>query len=217
MLIAKLRISLKDVGIAYNSSSELETDKTRGTVLPDGKILRGLGTHFANKEAQERWQRLTTQSNVIREAFNRRFLRTPIESTFVVNKAGEAKEFARQFADNTDIEVSVFEFTLGSTSDLDDKEMKEWGDRVKGQLKRVPLGRGEDIDAEGLSALETLAGCPVLSKETSEAILKMVGEVRVGKMNRVDLKRGISLLSVTMDQTTLVTPRSTPTPAATPA
>jgi hypothetical protein len=172
-----------------------------------------LGTHFANKEAQERWQRLTTQSNVIREAFNRRFLRTPIESTFVVGKAGEAKEFARQFADNPDIEVSVFEFVLGATSDLDDKEMKEWGDRVKGQLKRVPLGRGEDIDANGLAALETLAGCPVLSKDTAQAILKMVGEVRVGKMNRVDLKRGISLLSVTMDQTTLVTPRQTPTPA----
>ena len=214
MLIAKLRISLKDCLITYNSSSELETDKTRGTVLTDGKILRGLGTHFANKEAQERWQRLTTQSNVIREAFNRRFLRTPIESTFVVNKAGEAKEFARKYADNPDIEVSVFEFELGAPDSLDDKEMKEWSDRVKGQLKRVPLGRGEDIDAEGLSALETLAGCPVLAKATSESILKMVAEVRVGKMNRTELKRGISLLQVSMDQSTLVTPRSRPEPAA---
>lgn len=218
MYIAKLRISLKDVGIAYNSPTELETDKTRGTVLPDGKILRGLGTHFANKEAQERWQRLTTESNVIREKFNRRFLRTPIESTFVINKPGDGKEFAAQYADNPDIEVFVFEFELGSASGtLDDKEMKDWGDRVKAQLKRVPLGRGEDIDADGLNALKTLAGCPVLAKETSEAILRMVGEVEVGKMNRTDLKRGISLLQVSMNQESLMAPRSRPTPAATPA
>ena len=212
MLIAKLRISLKDCAIAYNSSSELETDKARGTVLADGKVLRGLGTHFASKEAQEKWTRLTAESNVIRTKFNQRFLRTPIESTFVVSRPGEAKDFAMQFTSNPDIEVSVFEFELGSASgELDDKEMKEWSERVKNQLKRVPLGRGEDTDKEGLDALETLAGCPVLAKETKERILQMVGEVRVGKMNRTDLKRGISLLDVSMDQSSLVTaPRSRP-------
>ena len=219
MLIAKLRISLKDAGIAYNSAAELETTHQRGDILADGKIVRGLGTHFANQEAKARFDRLTAESNVIRDKFNRRFLRTPIESTFVVNTPGEAKEFAKEFSGNPDIEVSVFEFELGAAAgELDEKEMREWSERVKAQLKRVPLGRGEEADEEGLTALLTLAGCPVLSKETAENISRMVAEVKVGKMNRTDLKRGISLLQVSMDQSSLVAaPRSRPTPAATPA
>ena len=41
-----------------------------------------------------------------REKFNRRFLLTPIVPTFVINKPGDGKEFAAQYADNPDIEVS---------------------------------------------------------------------------------------------------------------
>jgi len=210
MLIAKLRISLKDCAIAYNSSAELETTKARGTVLTDGKIVRGLGTHFASQEAKERFDRLTAEANVIRNKFNEHFLRTPIESTFVIGVRGEAKAFIASLPVNPDIEVSVFEFELGSASgDLDEKEMKEWSVRVKAQLTRVPLGRGEEADQDGLAALETLAGCPVLSQETAARIRLMVSEVRVGKMTRTDLKRGISLLDVAMDQTSLA-PRRTP-------
>lgn len=213
MLIAKLRVSLKDCGIQYNSAAELETTKSRGAVLTDGKVVRGLGTHFASLEAKERFDKLTSEGQAIREQFNLRFMRTPIESTFVISERGEAKKFAAQFNGNPDIEVSVFEFELGSASgDLDEKEMKEWSDRVKNQLKRVPLGRGEEADNDGLAALETLAGCPVLAKETADRIRLMVSEVRVGKMNRTELKRGISLLEVSMDQTSLA-PRSRPVPA----
>ena len=212
MLIAKLRISIKEAGIAYNSSSELGTDKTRGTTLEDGKVIRGLGTHFASKEAKERYDKLVSDSNAIRDKFNRRFLRTPIESTFVISRKGEAKEFVTQdLCANPDIEVMVFEFELGTANgELDDREMQDWSRRVKEQLKRVPLGRGQDTDDEGLAALETLASCPVLSKETAERIRVMVGEVKVGKMNRTELKRGISLLDVAMDQTSLCAPRSRP-------
>ena len=210
MLIAKLRVSLKDCGIQYNNSAELETTKVRGSELVDGKIIRGLGTHFASKEAKERFDRLTAEANVIRNKFNERFLRTPIESTFVIGVRGEAKAFIASLPVNPDIEVSVFEFELGSASgDLDEKEMKEWSVRVKAQLTRVPLGRGEEADQDGLAALETLAGCPVLSQETAARIRLMVSEVRVGKMTRTDLKRGISLLDVAMDQTSLA-PRRTP-------
>jgi len=169
-----------------------------------------LGTHFASQEAKERFDRLTAEANVIRNKFNERFLRTPIESTFVIGVRGEAKAFIASLPVNPDIEVSVFEFELGSASgDLDEKEMKEWSVRVKAQLTRVPLGRGEEADQDGLAALETLAGCPVLSQETAARIRLMVSEVRVGKMTRTDLKRGISLLDVAMDQTSLA-PRRTP-------
>jgi hypothetical protein len=215
MLIAKLRVSLKDCGIQYNSSAELETAKVRGSELVDGKIIRGLGTHFASKEAKERFDRLTAKGNKIREQFNQRFLRTPLESTFVVTTPGEAKEFAKQFdSERPDIDVSVFEFELGATAELDEKEMKEWGERVKSQLKRVPLGRGEEVDEDGLTALLTLASCPVLAQETRDRINGMVAEVRVGKMNRADFKRGISILPVVMEQSTLLVPRSRPEPVA---
>lgn len=214
MLIAKLRVSMNDAGILYNNSADLTTDKTRGTVLPDGKVVRGLGTSFKSAEAKARYDKLVAEANSIRADFGTRFLRTPIQSTFVINKAGEGKEYVKKFQGNPDIEVSVFEFELGAQDNLDAKEMKEWGDRVKEQLRRVPLGRGEEADAEGLSALETLAGCPVLSQETAARVRLMVSEVRVGKMTRTDLKRGIALLDVQLDQSSLLAPRSRPEPVA---
>ena len=215
MLIAKLRINLKDCGIQYNSSAELETDKNRGTVLKDGKVVRGLGTHFASAEAKERFDRLTAEANAIRTKFGLRFMRGPLESTFFVGVLGEGKEYAKQFNANPDIEVSVVEYNLNSASgDLDEKDMKEWSERVKSQLKRVPLGRSEEADEEGLAALETLATCPILAKETKDRIQLMVAEVRVGKMTRTDLKRGIALLDVTMDQSSLLAPRARPEPVA---
>jgi hypothetical protein len=211
MLIAKLRINLKDCGIQYNNSAELETDKTRGTVLKDGKIVRGLGTHFASAEAKERFDKLTAEANGIRAKFGLRFMRGPLESTFFVSVLGEGKAYATQFNTSPDIEVSVVEYNLNSASgDLDEKDMKEWSERVKAQLKRVPLGRSEEADEEGLSALETLATCPILAKETKDRIQLMVAEVRVGKMTRTDLKRGIALLDVTMDQSSLLAPRGRP-------
>lgn len=210
MLIAKLRVSIKDAGILYNNSTDLETDKSRGAVLKDGKILRGLGTSFRSVEAKERYEKLVSEANAIRVEFGQRFLRTPIESTFVLTRRGEGKEFATKFGGNPDIEVYVTELELGAQESLDEKEMKEWSQRVKEQLKRVPLGRGEEADADGLAALETLAGCPVLSKETADRIRLMVSEVKVGKMNRTDLKRGISLLDVQLDQSPLLAPRPKP-------
>ena len=93
MLIAKRRIGLVDATIQYNKPEELGTDKRRGTVLEDGKVLRGLGTHFANREAQIRYDKLTSESNAIREKFNRRFMRSPIDGVYVIATKGEAKEF----------------------------------------------------------------------------------------------------------------------------
>ena len=216
MYIAKLRISVNDAGVQYNNSAELETTHKRGDVLADGKIVRGLGTHFASQEAKDRYDKLVSRSNEIRGEFNRNFARFLFDGTYVV-KPGEGRTFAEKFSnDRPDVVVDVFEYDI--SGDPDERELSEWSQRIKGQLKQFPLGRGEKTDVEGLNALKTLAGCPVLAKETSDAILRMVGEVEVGRMNRTDLKRGISLLNVKMDSTTLTAvPRSRPTPTATPA
>lgn len=211
MLIAKLRICLKDCSIAFNSSAELGTDKGRGTVLQDGKVVRGLGTHFASLEAKERYDRLTSRSNAIRTEFNNRFGRGPFDGTYIVNP-GEGKAFAQKFeSDKPDVDVSVFEYDIQGNPDA--KELEEYCLRLKNQLKQVPLGRGQDADEEGLAALELLSKCPMFAKDTADSIQRMVSEVRVGKMNRTDLKRGISLLQVNMEAEVLMAPRGRPVSA----
>lgn len=206
--IAKLRISMKDAGIRYNSSTELETRVGRGSVLADGKVVRGLGTHFDSKESEERFNRLTSKSNAIRDQFNLRFARFLFDGTYVV-KPGEGREFAKQFvSEQPDITVDVFEYDV--TGDSDERELSIWSGRIKEQFKRAKLGRGEDVDEDGLKALETLAGCPVLAAATRDRVLEMVAQVRAGKIDRVELKRGIGLLDVQVDGDQLSVRRGTP-------
>ena len=112
MLIAKLRVSVLDSGISYNSKEDLDTTKSRGTVLEDGKVVRGLGTSFRSKDAKDRYDRLVSKSNKIRDKFNQRFLRTPIQSTFVISTRGEAKNWAEQLNEDPEIDITVFEFEL---------------------------------------------------------------------------------------------------------
>lgn len=212
MFIAKLSVGIGDSGIAYNSGKELGTDKNRGAVLEDGKVVRGLGTHFASLEAKQRFDKLTAESTGIRDKFNRRFLRMAIDSVFVISRRGEAKEYAASIVvSDPAITVGVMEFEIGNAGDeLGEKEMKEWSSRVKEQLKRIPLGRSDEVDADGLEALATLATCPVLAKATAEKILRLVNEAKLGRVGRSDLKRGIALLDVEMDQSTLLAPRGRP-------
>lgn len=206
MLIAKLRISLRDAAIQYNRADELGTDKTRGTVLQDGKVIRGLGTHFLNKAAQERFDKLTSESNAIREKFNRRFLKSPIDGVYVIGNKGDAKEFVKALTFDGGLEVWVTEFELGNTNGgLDSTEMNAWAGKVKTQLEKIPLGRGkkETIDPEGIAALEALSKCPVLSAETAAAISALAVQAKANQCDRVELKRSIELLTVTMDQGSL--------------
>jgi hypothetical protein len=216
MLIAKLRVSVRDAGISYNSSQDLETDKSRGSVLEDGKVVRGLGTSFASQEAKDRYDRLVKESNELRDKFNRRFGRGPIESTFIISRLGEAKEFVAGLLRECSQEIDAFamEWNLDSLTDPDERELREWSGRIKQQIKRVPLGRGKEVDDEGLAALLTLASCPVLAEATATRIKEMVEEVKIGKGNRADLKRNISLLEVEMDQSSLMATRSRPEPVA---
>lgn len=206
MIIAKLRISLKDIGIKFNQASELGTDKHRGDVLTNGEVVRGLGTHFASVAAKERFDRLTKESNEIREQFNRRFLKSPLDGVFVIANKGDAKAFVNGLTYDTGLEVWVTEFELNNTNGgLDTTEMSAWSEKVKTQLVRIPLGRGkaEKIDPEGIAALEELSKCPVLTKETSEAIMLLVTQARANQVDRVELRRSIELLDVKMDQTSM--------------
>lgn len=204
MLIAKLRISLRDAHIAFNSPKELGIDARRGSVLGDGKVVRGLGTHFASVADKERYDRLTKESNKIRDQFNRQFMRTPIDGTFIIATKGQGKLFIESIEKSNELDVSVVEFELSNGGDsLDEEEMDSWSQRVKNQLTRIPLGRGEDVDKAGLAALETLAQCPVLSADTATEIKSMIFKVREGTMRRDEFKKSLEGLHVGMDQAAL--------------
>jgi len=208
MLIAKLRISLRDASIQYNRPDELGTATNRGTVLADGKVVRGLGTHFANQAAKERFDRLTKESNDLREQFNRRFLKSPIDGVFIINAKGEARTFVATLTMSEGIDAYVTEFELGGVgAGLDAEEMGQWAAKVKTQLERIPLGRGKDIDGDGIKALKTLAKCPVLAAATATAINTLIAQVECNKMDKVEFKRSIELLSVEMDQSELIVSR----------
>ena len=204
MLIAKLRVSLNNVGIGYNSGSELGTDKVRGVVLADGCVVRGLGTHFADVAAKERYDVLMHEANEIRSKFSRTFMRTPIEGTFVIPIKGQGKMFVEELPKNPDIEVSVIEFELSAAGDgLDVEELQEWSDRIKNQLLRIPLGRGKDVDDAGLESIETLASCPVMASGTSKAIKDLVVDVRAGTLSRQDFKIALEKTTIELDPTAL--------------
>jgi hypothetical protein len=217
MLIAKLTVSVGNSGIAYNKPEEIKTEIGRGSVLESGAVIRGLGTHFANQEAKVRYDKLVSRANEIRNEFATRFGRAFLMSTFVLSTPGEGYEFAKRYeGDAPDIIVTISELNL--EGELGEREIAEWATTYKDQLKRIPLGRAEEADEEGLAALESLAKCPILKQETKDAILRMVSEVRIGKMKRVDLKRGISLLRVAIEPAPLMAPRGRPTvDSATPA
>jgi len=214
MLIAKLSVSVKDSGIHYNTPDELGAQVFRGKELENGKVIRGTGTHFASKDDAERYKERLKDSNTVRDAFKRHFMVTPLDSTFIVSKPGEAKEYLKSLEVGAGVEAYVVEFELGSPETLDERELREWQDKIKTQLKRIPLGRGKDIDGEGIDALLALARCPVIAPATADRINEMVEELRVGTTDRTAFKRSIELLDVKMDQSSLIAPRTSPEPVS---
>lgn len=206
MYIARLRISLLNQHIRRNTPEELGATVHRGDLLKDGAVLRGAGTSFVNEAAKERYGRLMTEQNLLREKFNQRFMRAPFDGYFVINKPGEAKEFAASMEHDPENTLSVTEFSISSlgVEGFDEEAMASWGERVKNQLKRVPLGRRKEdgkpkVDPEGLDALMSIANCPALGEETREKIKALVAAARANTIDRFELHREIELVNVTMD------------------
>ena len=211
MLIARVEVGLGNTGIRYNTPEEIGTATTRGTVLANGEVVRGIGTHFASQADKERYDTLTRQQLEVRMALAERFMRVHFfPSAFVITKLGEAKEFISEFIRNKNIDpsvrVDVVEFEINGA--IEDVHLVAWGVTVKEQLERVRLGRKKgQVNSEALTALETLAECPALSQETAGAIRKLVGEFRLGNMKKDDFQRSVTLLEVKMDKTILEGPK----------
>lgn len=212
MLICKLTISY-DRGLARNDEKDLAQEAGgvlgRGATTADGKIIRGLGTHFRSKEDADLVGERDKEARRIYRAFRERFLTTPIDGLYAVPEPGVAASYLDELNVQLGLKVRVTEFALTTNGDLDAAEIAEWSRRVKNQLIGVQLGRKKDIDENGLSALATLANCPVISQETKTTILNLVEGVRTQKVTRVELKRNLEKLDVKLDAKQL-SPRRAP-------
>lgn len=208
MLVAKLTISY-DRGLAHNDPKDLETGAGRGFKTQDGKIIRGLGTHYRSETDASLVQERDKEAKRVYNEFRARFLSTPIDGVYIIPKAGAAEAFIKGLEVRSDIRVRVAEFKLESTGGLDGEELAEWAERVKRQLNGIALGRSKEADEDGLRALETLAACPVLKKSTGTRIRELVAMVRDHQISRVELRRKIDMINVEVEGDSLA-PRKTP-------
>lgn len=219
MLIAKLTISY-DRGVALNRPEDLKVEDAegkkpaaeiaeRGHKTADGKVLRGLGSHFRSEADAELVKLRDANAREIYTAFRSRFMAAPIEGLYFVEKGGEAKKFVAGLEVRDDMRVYVSEFELSAPSDLEQAEMAAWSKRIKNQLSSISLGRSKEADEAGLDALVALAGCPVLQKGTSDRIRELVSMVKDGRMERVEIKRHLEKLNVSVNTETLA-PRAAP-------
>lgn len=220
MLIAKLSISY-DRGTALNKTKDLEAENSgtraaalliagRGHKTADGKVIRGIGSHFRSEADAELVRQRDAAAREIYTAFRGRFLAAPIEGLYFVPQFGEAKKFINSLDVRADMDVRVSEFELSAPSDLAQAEMAAWSQRIKNQLGAISLGRTKEADEDGLRSLEVLASCPVLTPETTERIKELVAGVRAQKLDRVELKRRIMTVNVEIEARAL-SPRRMPT------
>ncbi len=213
MIVARLFVGLGNTGIKYNKPSELGIDKDRGTVLEDGGVLRGLGTHFASAADKARYDDLVKQSNKVRVAFAEQFMKLGLwDSTFILSRKGEAAEFAAKVRKDLEISdsvlIDILEMELSNAGEgLSDRHIAEWAESVKDQLKRVQLGRKKEIASGGLDALEKLADCPALSDETAGALRQLVNKARLGQVPKDEFQRSIAIMDVKLDTTVLSGPK----------
>lgn len=198
MIVAKLSISY-DRGTVYNKKDDVGANVQRGEVAADGGIVRGLGSRFRSKEAMEAAQARDKEAYRVYKAFRERFLTTTIDGLYIVQSYGEAKAFVSSLQP-VGIDVRVAEFELTANAGLDVDELGAWGDRIKRQLCSVGLGRKKDVDADGIKALKALSLCPLISKETGEAIRDMVSLLETGKVNRTEFRTRLEKLNVKVEQ-----------------
>lgn len=196
MIIVTLEVSTGESGIHYNGTDDLGLNE-RPVNTKAGGVVRGLGTHFSDAAAAERYTRLVSESNSIREAFKRRFVKAPLKSTFVASRVGEAKEYVDSLKPSPEIIVKINEWYFTAAGEFD---LAEWAQRVKDQLMRLPFGQKKsEIDKTGITALGELAKCPALAKETADRLSELLAQVEIGAVNKTELKRNIELLDVKMD------------------
>ena len=212
MIVGRLCISY-DRGLKRNKAEDVGL-----TVAPekttDGGVVRGLGTHFKSEEDMERVKECEKVEYQIRKSVKERFLTSPLPGLFVLPSRNAGATLLNQLSwelqeeiRRLQIECRFVVYTLSTTDDVPSAEIREWEDRIKKQLKVAPLGRAKEAKAEGLQILRRLANCPILSTETRENLISMIEDARLGVTDRIEFKRQIEEVEITVDVGSVVEPR----------
>lgn len=202
MRVARLTISF-DHGLCRNKAEDvIEADNDgeaqfkasqvhdKGSKTRDGKIIRGLGTHFKSEEDFLLSQERGREAAKIRKAFKNKFVVSPLEGVYFMPKAGEGHRFIETMIIRDDIEVRVTEYNLTSAAEMEAAELRDWSERIRRQFSAISLGRKKaEVSEEGLSQILSLTDCPVLSPKTADTIRDLVQMIRAEKIDKVQLKR----------------------------
>jgi hypothetical protein len=215
MIIGRLHVSF-DRGTATNRADDLGLP-TAPQVTSDGKVVRGLGTHFRSEEDRALAQERSNEEARVRAAFKRSFVTSPIPGTYILPRKGEGQRVLDSLDPpvRPDVTVSVSEYVLDIVTQSP-VEVEQWAERVSKQIQDVPLGRAKGKDwadskggAGGIAILEGLAQCPILGEETRQDILDLIADAKLQRLDRVTLKRRLDTLKVDLDAP-VVNPRRAP-------
>lgn len=220
MIVAKISISY-DRGIARNHAGDLVGANGngeapaqpapailgRGEKTADGKVIRGIGSHFKSETVAERVRICDAVAKSIYQSFRERFVASPVDGLYVLPERGAGKAFIQSLAALVDnvglVNARVQEYDLTTDDDLESREVLAWSRKIQNQLAGVQLGRKKEIDENGLDALLALSKCPVLQEGTAKKIRNAVAAVRAQKIDRIELKRRIDNLTVEIDSAPL--------------
>lgn len=216
MIVSKLAIKY-DRGTSLNRANDIAESADgvqvgvlgRGALTKDGKVIRGLGSHFRSEAEAQLVQQRDKEAKRIYTAFRERFLATPIDGLYAVQQKGDAKKFVEGL-NPVGIEVRVSEFVLTTEGDLEAAEVREWCVKIKRQLQGLQFGRKKEINDQAINSLLYLAKCPLIAKDTKTAIQNLVEAVKLQKIERFDLRRSLEKIEVNVDMTQVNPTRSMP-------
>jgi len=201
MILAKLSIRY-DRGTGQNTAQDLGVE-TIPQETPDGKIIRGAGSHYRSKEAKEQAAKRSVAEKALRKEFRKAFMAAPVfQGAFVLPHKGAGEALLETLEVPPDVIVSVIEAELTlSQQQLPPVEITEWAERVQKQLKDVPLGKETNgmADTQGLGILAKLADCPVLADETRNEIKQLIAQAKLEQVSRVSLRRKLVELDVKIE------------------
>lgn len=215
--------------LSTSYSREKETNKARDLGLvsmpkrtPDGKPICGGGTHLKSDEAAALVKARDRDAARIRKAFDRAFAAAPFNSTYLLPEKGAGQSFLAKLDPRPrgDVRVTVNEYVLGVVSQ-DAQEVAQWSERITKQLNDVPLGRGKRAAREGLAVIENLVQCPVITDESRTALLALIRDAKLARVDRVDFRRKLEKIPVNVSAVKIEPRQPTrgpvpDTPSATP-
>ena len=205
MIVGRLTISY-DRGTARNAAQDIGLD-AEPEETASGGIVRGLGSHWRDRAAQDHARDCAAEEQRVRNEFRRAFLASPLPGVYVVESREAIQELLARVQPDPRLEVSLSVYDLTPQDGLPEAELREWTERIQSQLTALPLGRGTVPAEQGLAALERLAACPIFAPAVQTELNALVATARLGQLDRSTLRRRIAAVPVVIELGSVVAPR----------